>query len=87
MLLEAAALGIPIVCSDIPENRCVLEDKTTYFRSGDDKDLADKIAFVLSRYPEMSEKARQSRQWVLERYDWKSISIEYKNLYNSVLKL
>ena len=41
MLLEAASLQTPIICSDIPENKIVMQDNVVYFHSGDAVDLAD----------------------------------------------
>jgi len=84
MLLEVAALGVPVVCSDIPENMTVLEDKTTYFKSGDDEDLREKIELFLSDYVDQLASAQVTKEWVLENYNWKNIAKKYKNLYNSL---
>lgn len=85
MLLEVAALGVPIVCSDIPENTAVLEDRTTYFRSGDEGDLKKKIEECLDSYDEILAQAQNTRPWVLANYRWPSIAEEYKNLYHSLM--
>lgn len=82
MLLEVAALGVPMVCSDIAENVTVLEDMTTYFRSGDHDDLKDKIELCLNSYDEIVSQAQKTRAWVLENYKWKNIAEKYKTLYN-----
>jgi len=81
MLLEVAALGVPIICSDIPENTSVLEDRTIYFKSEDVKDLIEKIEFCLDNYNTISERAVKTKQWVTERYNWKNIVNKYKNIY------
>jgi glycosyltransferase involved in cell wall biosynthesis len=86
MLLEVASLGVPIICSDIPENMSVLEDHTTYFQSGDDMDLAKKIEFCLEHYDEVLEMSSNARKWVIKQYNWKNISRKYKNIYYSFLK-
>jgi len=85
MLLEVAALGIPIICSDIPENVCVLEDNTIYFKSGHEKDLKEKIEFCLDNYEEISGKAKRTKDWILKQYRWEIISDEYRKLYNNIL--
>jgi len=82
MLMEVAALGVPIVCSDIPENTTVLEDKTTYFKSGDAEDLREKIEQCLENYDERVKEAQVTKDWVLANYNWKNIAKKYKNLYN-----
>ena len=84
MLMEVAALGVPIVCSDIPENTTVLEDKTTYFKSNDAEDLKEKIELCFTEYEDKLFHARTTKEWVLENYAWKNIAKKYKNLYNNL---
>ena len=43
MLLEAASLQTPIICSDIPENKAIMQDHVLYFQSQDAGDLASRI--------------------------------------------
>lgn len=85
MLLEVAALGVPIICSDIPENVDVLERNTIYFSSGDYKDLAKKIEFCLNNYDEAVKIANKAKKSVIKRYKWQDISEKYKNIYNSLI--
>jgi len=84
MLMEVAALGVPIVCSDIPENTTVLEDRTTYFKSGDDEDLREKIELCLEDYAGRLANAQMTKEWVTDNYNWKNIAKKYKNLYNKL---
>ena len=84
MLLEVAALGVPIICSDIPENVAVLEDKTIYFKSGDSENLKDKIEYSLDNYAEVLSRAEKTKKWVLEKYNWETIAEKYKNMYNNL---
>jgi glycosyltransferase involved in cell wall biosynthesis len=86
MLLEVAALGVPVVCSEIPENTTVLEDRTTYFSSGDSNDLREKIDSCLDNYDNAVEQARDTKTWVLETYNWKSIAAQYRALYNDLTR-
>jgi glycosyltransferase involved in cell wall biosynthesis len=83
MLMEVSALGVPVVCSDIPENTTVLEDKTTYFKSGDDADLKAKIELCLARHDMKAAEAQKTKEWVTDIYNWKNIAKKYKNLYNN----
>jgi glycosyltransferase involved in cell wall biosynthesis len=85
MLLEVAALGVPIICSDIPENVDVLEKNTIYFISGDYKDLAKKIEFCLNNYDQAVKIANKAKKWVIKQYKWHDISEKYKNIYNSLI--
>lgn len=84
MLLEVAALGVPIICSDIPENVSVLEDNTIYFRSEDSRDLKEKIEYCLDNYEEMVKKAEKTKGWIIKQYDWETIAKSYKNIYSNI---
>jgi len=85
MLLEVASLGVPVVCSDIPENVSVLGDRTVYFRSGDYRDLRARIVECLERYDEILPRSRETSRWVLETYDWQRIARKYQDLYERFL--
>lgn len=84
MLLEVAALGVPLICSDIEENTRVLGARALYFRSGDAADLRAKLAWALAHPGEMSERAAAARSWVRERYEWGAIARAYERLYEEV---
>ena len=62
MLLEAVSLGVPIVCSDIPENTAVLDEHALYFRSGDTADLAEKLQWALDHPEEMTRLGAAARR-------------------------
>jgi len=81
MLLEAASLGTPIVCSDIPANTSVLPEQALYFRSGDVDDLVEKLRWALSHPEEMKRLGRSAQEWVKARFSWKRIAEQYDQLY------
>lgn len=83
-LLEAASVGAPVVCSDIPANRAVLAEHAVYFRSGDAGDLAEKLAWALEHPGEMTLRGQQAREWVRQRFSWDAIAEEYERLYMQV---
>lgn len=83
MLLEAASLGVPIVCSDIPENTSVLEGRALFFESGNAKDLADKLQWALENPEAMRDFAQQAEAWVKEHYSWDAIVEQYESLYQT----
>ncbi len=86
MLLEAAALEVPIVCSDIPENKVTMADTVLYFRSGDARDLAEKIGWALGHTGEMADMARRAGAHVRSRLTWDKIAAEYDELYHACLQ-
>ncbi len=87
MLLEAASVRTPIICSDIPENKVIFNDKEVlYFRSEDHHDLADKIEWSISNNDLMDKKSIKAYEKVLAVFTYERISLEYQKLYDSLLR-
>lgn len=85
ILLEAASLGTPMICSDIPENKVVLGNLVTYFLSGDQNDLAEKINWAIKNPNEPENLAQELKVFIKENYSWDSIASKYENLYQKVI--
>jgi len=85
MLLEVAALGTPIICSDIPENIDVLKNRAIYFKSGDSNDLKSKVDYCLDNYDDILKMSNQTKDWITDQYNWQVISEEYKKIYGFLL--
>jgi glycosyltransferase involved in cell wall biosynthesis len=83
MLLEAASLGIPMICSDIPENKAVLGDYVTYFRSGDSSDLAEKIHWAMESPEKLIHLALLAKKWTKDNFSWDLIASRYELLYQN----
>jgi glycosyltransferase involved in cell wall biosynthesis len=86
MLLEAASVGAPIVCSDIPANRDVLSDAALYFESGNVEDLADKLGWALEHPGEMRALGERAQSRVRQDFAWDSIADRYEALYHDVIE-
>jgi glycosyltransferase involved in cell wall biosynthesis len=86
MLLEAAACGVPLVCSDIPENSAMLGDRAIYFRSGDSTDLARKMDWVVEHHEEAQRIAIEAAHWVIETYAWDRIVPQYEEAYEMAVR-
>ena len=64
------ASGRPIIASDLPSIREILNDKNCiFFQAGDFYDLSDKINYVLNNKEEARVKAGQANRDVL-KYSW-----------------
>ncbi len=82
ILLEAASLKTPIICSDIIENKAVFSDnEVQFFNTGNEQDLANKIEYSLNNYDDMIIKANNAFEKVVRNYAWEKIAAEYENLY------
>ena len=86
MLLEAASLGAPMICSDIPENMIVMKESTLYFRSGDEKDLAEKLQWAIQHPEVMNALSHKASQLVSTDYSWDKIVEQYELLLETCTK-
>jgi glycosyltransferase involved in cell wall biosynthesis len=86
MLLEAAALGTPVVCSDISENRAVLGEHAMYFASGDAGELAEKVRWAIAEPEAMLGLADLAAQRVRDRLSWDRVVGQYEALYGELLR-
>jgi len=81
MLLEAASVGTPILCSDIPENTSVVPNQALFFRSGDANDLHTRLEWALAHSQAMQQLGVQAKAWVNQEFDWADIIQKYEQLY------
>jgi glycosyltransferase involved in cell wall biosynthesis len=84
MLLEAASLGVPILCSNIPGNVAVLPDQALHFSSGDMNDLREKLAWALDHPQEMKALGLKAQAHVQLNFSWDQIVKQYHTLYQEV---
>ena len=85
-LLESLAYRNTLLCSDIPENTAVAEDKAIYFKKGDVTDLASKLQ-TLCDDSALVEKTREGAdEFILGKYSWQDVAEATCRLYNKKLK-
>ena len=79
-LLEAMAMGGPVVAHDVPEHREVLGDAGVYFARRDEQSLAGGIERVLGD-PALARELRQrARARVARAYRWDEVALAYEAL-------
>lgn len=80
-LFEYMASGIPMIYSDLPSIRDILDESTTFFcRPGDSLSLADTIEYI-NEHPNLSaEKARNAFNLVTKKHTW---AIRAKNIIDT----
>lgn len=87
ILLEVASLKTPLIVSDIPENKAIFNDsEVLFFKTGNSKDLAEKIAWANANYSIMLDRAENAFLKVKKRYLWFDIAAQYENIYDALLK-
>ncbi len=85
VLLEAVSLGVPVISSDIEENKDILGEDGIYFRSGDVESLLEKLKWVLENQSNVDLKARDLQKLVHSRYSWDKIAGRYFQAYRQVV--
>ncbi len=87
MLLEAASTKVPLVSSDIPENKQVFnDDESLYFKSGDAGDLAEKLNWVFNHPEEAQAVANKGYARIMRDYNWEKLSERYARLYRWLIE-
>lgn len=84
-LLEALAYGNAVLCSDIPENTLVTEDKAIHFRKSDVKDLIEKLQMMCDDEELVTNLKQGVDDFILGKYNWKDVATTTYNLYEKVL--
>ncbi len=85
-LLEALAYENAVLCSDIPENTLVTEDKAMHFRKSDIKDLADKLQKMCDNEELVGKLKSGTDEFILKKYNWNDVAEATVELYKKVLK-
>ncbi len=85
VLLEAASLGTPVLCSNISENCDVMGRDTIYFEPGNIEELKNKILFAYNNPNVMENYAKKTQKLLLQKQNWEVIASKYESLYDSLV--
>lgn len=84
VVLEAMACGCPLVVSDIPAHRELLDDRTAMFVDPvEPRRLADAIAAVLGDPAAAAERARRAQRRA-QRYSLEAVARQYGDVYREI---
>ena len=83
-LLEALAYGNAVLCSDIPENTLVTENKAMHFKKGNVEDLAEKLQSLCDNEEIVNELKNGADEFILNKYNWNDVANSTYNLYKKV---
>ncbi|WP_288872470.1 glycosyltransferase family 4 protein [uncultured Corynebacterium sp.] len=83
---EAMACGIPVIVSDLPALREIVESPSRgqYFKERDDRDLALVLKQLISDPEERARLARAGREWVVENRQWSRNGEVYAAVYEAL---
>ena len=85
-LLEALAYGNAVLCSDIPENTLVTEDKAMHFRKSNVDDLAEKLQKMCDDKALVDELKTGAAEFILNKYSWDDVAAATGRLYEKVME-
>ena len=80
-LLESLAYRTALLCSDIPENVSVAEDKAMYFEKGNIEDLADKLQLMCDDSTVVENLRNGADDFILNKYSWQDVAEMTCTLY------
>jgi glycosyltransferase involved in cell wall biosynthesis len=81
VILEAAYLGAPIICSDIPQNRYAMTEHAVYFRSGDTSDLTTKLQAALADPAGLTDRATAGSRYVADHFSWDAVVTQHEAVF------
>lgn len=85
-LIEAIISKTPSIVSDIAENReCFVENGALFFKSGNIKDLGDKMKEALT-IKDWKERTESSLENARKNFEIKKVSKEYESFYKKIVK-
>ena len=85
-LLEAFSYGNAVLCSDIPENTLVTENKAMHFKKSNVEDLAEKLQLLCDDEEIVNELKNGADEFILSKYNWNDVASSTYDLYKKVLK-
>lgn len=81
VILEAAYLGTPIICSDIPQNKYGMGEHAIYFTNGSINDLAAKLRWALDEPEALRTKGAAGATHVSRTFNWDSVVDQHLALF------
>ena len=84
-LLEALAFGNAVLCSDIPENTLVTEDRAMLIEKSNVDDLTSKLQEMCDNEALVTNLKQGVDDFILGKYSWLDVATETATLYKKVL--
>lgn len=82
-LLESLAYGNALLCSDIPENTAVAENRAMYFQKGNIDDLAEKLQTLCDDFALVEQFRNGVDTFILNKYSWHDVAKATAALYGN----
>lgn len=88
VLIEAAAMGVPAIASNIYGISCAVEDNVSglLFDVGDPNNMAQKMEYVIENPNELNKLAIDGKERCEDLFDQKTVLYNFKNYYVELLE-
>ena len=86
VILENMGLGTPLICSDIPENKFVVEDTAVLFKRGDIDDIHAKLQWALDNPEIMKSNGLRGRERARRDFNWDKCAEGYERIFLELLQ-
>lgn len=83
-LLESLAYGNAVLCSDIPENTSVADEKAVYFSRGNVSDLKEKLQQMLDDEMLVKKLKEDSSDYITGKFSWNDVADSTLALYKKL---
>ena len=83
-LLEALAYGNAVLCSNIPENTLVTEEKAIHFEKSDVEDLTEKLQIMCDHKNLVDALRSGIEEFILRKYNWSDVADATYQLYYKI---
>ena len=83
-LLESLSYSNALLCSDIPENTSVADDRALYFEKGNVDDLTLKLQALCDDSTLVEKLRNGADEFILNKYNWHDIAKEIVGLYKKI---
>lgn len=82
-VLEGMSYGLPVLLSDIPEHKQLVQDRQWLFHHGDTAHLAKQLASLLATAPDILEASgEKNRSFVETEYNWETLIHRILDIYH-----
>jgi len=83
VILSVMGLGVPLIVSDIEENKYAVQDTAIQFQKSDTASLTEKINFVEDNYPFVKELAARAKHRALTAFNWDTVAQEHERVFRA----
>jgi glycosyltransferase involved in cell wall biosynthesis len=87
VLVEALGCECAAVVTDLPAMRDIVRDRKTALivPQQNSQQIADKVIQLLDNHSLRKSIGKEGRRYVVQRFDWKTVTEQYKNIINLII--